>query len=146
MTNLPRLRLNDLVVVADGRKALLLVNQGPPDALDLSVLKTLNAGENPPDAEQQRDRPGRVQKSGGRRSAVEQIDKHQQTEDEFAFDVVRMIPRTTDARVVFVAPPKFLAALRNARADENDIVVLGDIDKDLTHLPVDKLSRALTGG
>ena len=88
-----RVPYNSVVLVADGRKMLLLRNAG--DAAD-PRLEVVNACEQPdlPDREMKTDAPGRaISGFGSARSAFEETDFHQQEEDRFAADTAAMLSR-----------------------------------------------------
>src|SRR5689334_10880290 len=75
------------VFVGDGRKALLLRNEGDAQYPNLKPERVF-AHDNPPTREQGTDKPGRSYASvGGRRSAMEQADWHEIEEQRFARDV-----------------------------------------------------------
>jgi protein required for attachment to host cells len=98
-----------LVLVADGRKAFVLLNQGDAALPDLRVKQTIEAPLNLRTSSQGADRPGRAI-SGGRRSAAEQTDWHQAAEDKFATTVVELLLKSElPQALILVAPPKFLA-------------------------------------
>ncbi len=132
------------IVVADARKALLLVNEGEADVLNLRIERVLEAPDNPPARDQATDRPGRLQ-SGGQRSAVEQTDRHREAEAAFAAEVAAAF--LDPAPVLLTAPPEFLAELRRrmpASAGQTGQTV--QVTKDLVHLPLDEIERRLAGG
>jgi protein required for attachment to host cells len=113
---------NAFVFGGDGRKALLLRNEGDANLLNLKT-KQVFTDQNPPTLEQGTDRPGRAFSSvGAVRSSVSQTDWHQLEEHRFAAEVAAMLERTVrDRRVetlVVVAPPRALADLRKAPRDE----------------------------
>lgn len=74
---------NALVFVGDGRKALFLRNAGDEKFPNLKTEKVFE-DENPPTHEQGSERPGRVSKASGHRSAVEPTDWHDIEEHRFA--------------------------------------------------------------
>jgi len=132
-----------VVLVADARKAMVLVNAGDSTYPNLQVRETMNAAANPKTSNQGSDRPGRTA-VGARRSAVGQTDWHQAAEDEFAVRVSRALDTFDDPpAIVVVAPPKFLAALRKHVSKATTARVVAEIAKDLTHLPVSEIEAAL---
>jgi protein required for attachment to host cells len=134
-----------LVVVADYGKALLIKNSGSPVAPVLEIQQVLEAPENPPSHEQGSDRPGRAV-SGNRRSAVEQTDWHSLAGTRFMEQTAAALERACagePAPIVLVAPPKALADLRSAISDNLRTAVVGEIDKDLTHMSISDISRYL---
>ena len=85
----PALRIphDAYVFVGDGRKALLLRNEGDAQHPNLKTEQVFEH-DNPPTREQGTDKPGRSYASvGGRRSAMEQADWHELEEQRFAKDV-----------------------------------------------------------
>jgi protein required for attachment to host cells len=132
-----------LVLVADGRKALLLSNHGDAAYPDLRVEVSLESAPNPPSHEQGKDRPGRAFESvGHRRSAVETKDIHRESETAFAAQAAEMTLRTIrnrpSAKVIVVAPPAILAELRS-RFSRLAAQIIAEIDKDLTKHPLSEI-------
>lgn len=138
---------NALVLVADGRKYLLLRNTGD---LRQATLACEGHGEqqNAATGAQGSDRPGRAFASvGGARSALAQTDWHQLEEDRFAAGVADMLGRLAEAgdfaELIVVAPPKCLAELRSSLAPQVASRVVAEIAKDLTKHPIDQIARIL---
>ncbi|MCG6122172.1 MAG: host attachment protein [Microvirga sp.] len=138
-----------VVVVGDGRKALVLRNWGHPLACDLRVEEVFNAPDNPATAEQGADRPGRAMGFDGRRSGVEQTDWHELSEQSFARDVARAVEGLIGAKrataIILVAPAKTLAELRRALSSKTREIIVAEIAKDLTGHPVAAIQRLLVG-
>lgn len=136
-----------LVMAADGKKALLLRNEG--DA-KFTVLQTLVHEEiaNPQTHELGTDRPGRSFASAGtRRSGYGETDRHQQAEDRFARHVAEMLAHASqedEVGLVIVAPPHFLGALRAELSDSVRRRVRAEIAKDLVHHETDDIARAIS--
>lgn len=140
-------RHNALVLVADGKKYLLLRNTGD---LRQPVLTYEGGGEkeNAATAAQGSDQPGRAFASvGSSRSAIEQTDWHQIEEDRFAARIADMLGQLARAQdfeeLVIVAPPKCLAELRQAFDRPVTARIIAEIAKDLTKHPVDRIARIL---
>ncbi|MEC5325760.1 host attachment protein [Aurantimonas sp. A3-2-R12] len=135
------------VLVADGRKALVLRNEGGPFNPNLTVEHVLEAPDNPPTSEQGSDEPGRTQ-TQGRRSAVGQTDWHAAAEAAFASKVAeeidRLCARENVRALIVVAPPKALADLRGRFTDAVRKLIVAEIDKDLTKHPVGEIQRHLS--
>jgi protein required for attachment to host cells len=135
------------VFIGDGRKALLLRNEGSPLALKLKTEQVF-ANDNPPTREQGTDKPGRSYASvGSRRSAMEQTDWHELDEQRFAKDITDalytlVIERGIEALVI-AAPPKTLAELRKSMHQEVARRVIAELDKDLTNQPVEAIEKVL---
>jgi protein required for attachment to host cells len=139
------------ILVGDGRKALMLRNDGTPQKPSLNVIDVLKDGENPRTGAQGTDRPGRVIQSNlGMRSSVEQTDWHEIAEDKFAATIASKLNTAAKEnrfeKLILVAPPSSLAALRknlDAKATQR---IVAEVDKDLTKHPVPEITRLLTGG
>jgi protein required for attachment to host cells len=136
------------VFVGDGRKALVLRNEGNPQHPNLKTEQVF-ANDNPPTREQGTDKPGRSYASiGSRRSAMEQADWHEIEEQRFAKDVADTLyalvrERNVEALVI-AAPPKILAELRKAMHQEVARRVIAEVDKDLTNQPINEIEKVLT--
>jgi protein required for attachment to host cells len=131
--------------VADGGKALILVNDGTDQAPVLSVVAR-NEIENPPALQQGTDKPGRRSGSGpDQRSAMETTDWHEFEEsrfvDEFAGRLNRSAQRGLFERLILVAPPKVLGQLRASLSGQAASCVVVEIGSDLTGHPVDEIEK-----
>jgi protein required for attachment to host cells len=138
------------VLVGDGRKALILRNDGTPQKPSLQVVEVLKDDENPPTHEQGSDRPGRsFQSKSNHRSAVEQTDWHEIAEERFAASVALKITGAANdkrfERLILVAPPNTLATLRRKLDPKTAERIVAEVDKDLTKHPVPEIARVLTG-
>ena len=136
------------VFVGDGRKALLLRNEGDAQYPNLKTERVFEQ-DNPPTREQGTDKPGRSYASvGGRRSAMEQADWHEIEEQRFARDVADKLETLVRERsieaLVIAAPPKILAELRKSMHQEVEKRVIAEIDKDFTNQPVHEIEKLLT--
>jgi len=141
------IRKNTLVLVADGKRYLLLRNTGD---LRHPVLTFEGGGEkeNPATNEQGSDQPGRAFASiGSARSAMEQTDWHQIEEDRFAgqmADTLGALAAANDfEELIVVAPPRCLAELRDSFSKAVASRVVAEIDKDLTKHPVSEIASIL---
>jgi protein required for attachment to host cells len=138
---------NALVLVGDGKKALFLRNRGTQREINLVVERELNQ-ENPATRDQGTDRPGRKHGIDGQsRSAIEEVDWHQQAEQRFASEIADTLYQMGHANefdeLVVVAPPKMLGDLRKAFHPEVSQRVVHEVPKDLTAHPLPELSRVL---
>jgi protein required for attachment to host cells len=132
-----------MVLVADARKALFLINKGDEAFLNLQVARALEADPNPRTSDQGADRPGGSH-FGGRRSKFEQTDWHQANEDAFADSVIGALSTFHDVRqLVIVAPPKFLARMRQHLPGQGGPRKIAEIAKDYTHLTVSEIEKKL---
>ncbi|MBN8811325.1 MULTISPECIES: host attachment family protein [Sphingomonas] len=136
-----------IVLVADGRKLLMLRNEG--DALRPNLqLERKEEQENPANGEQASDAPGRsFQSVGARRSAYEETDFHQLEEDRFAADAAALLKaralRNEFESLIIVAPPRTLGALRKHYHKEVSDRLTAEIAKDLTRHTVPQIEEAL---
>jgi protein required for attachment to host cells len=135
------------ILVADGAKALFLENITDAQNPNL-VVRRVEEQDNPPNREQQSDRPGRMPDPGpGQRSGLAEADWHRLEEARFAADAAdilyRMAHRGAFDRLVLVAPPRTLGELRRHLHKEVASRVVAEIAKDLTNHPGDKLEKVL---
>ena len=140
---------NAYVFVGDGRKALVLRNEGDERYLDLKTERVFT-DINPPTHEQGTDRPGREYSSlGAGRSSVTQTDWHDLEEHKFAHDVASVLERIVHERkveaLIVIAPPRALADLRKAFHADVKKKIVAEIDKDLTKHPVYDIEKHLGG-
>jgi protein required for attachment to host cells len=134
-----------LVVVADHARALLIRNSGTAVAPALEVQQVLEAPDNPPTREQGTDRPGRAS-SGSHRSAMDETDWHERAGKSFMAETAKAIEAACAQgyeAVVLVAPPRALADLRDALSEVVRGIVVAELDKDLTGMPIDDIARHL---
>ena len=136
------------IVVCDGQKALFLRNEGDEEFPNLKVDHVTESAETGRTGELGTDRPGRTQNAAGPTSAMEPTDWHARAERHFAEETARAVAaihgKDHKRKIVLVAPPKTLAALRETLGDTVQPSVLAEIDKDLTHHPVHEIERLLT--
>jgi protein required for attachment to host cells len=139
------------VLVADSEKALFLRNVTDAEAPHLVVVGK-KTQENPSDRAQGANNPGRMEDTGvQQRSSLDDTDWHELAKDRFAADLAeRLYAYAHDGafrRIVLVADPRVLGALRKDLHKEVESRVVAEIDSNLTHLPVDEIeahvSRAL---
>lgn len=138
------------VLIGDGRKALVLRNEGDEAFPNLQTTTVFMDQANPATSQLGAERPGRsVEHSSGRRSAMEQTDWHEIAEHRFAQGVASTLCARDNAgeisALVVVAPPRTLAELRIAFSDSLRSKIIAEVNKDLTHHPVHKIERLLTG-
>lgn len=144
------------VVVADGEKYLLLRNKGDRDFLHLEVVDH-EESPNAPAHELSSDRAGRQHDSkrdtGGNveawgTSAMEETDWHRVEEERFARHVADKLAELAAAgrfqALVVIADPRSLGVLRDAWDDRLKSVIVKEIDKDLTNLPLEGIERSIT--
>lgn len=163
---------NAIVVVADGRKLLLLRNEGDAEHPNLQVERK-QLHPNPKDADQKSDAAGRasstqsgagappaaqggsMQAHGGgggaqfapSRGSMNETDYHQLEEDRFAAEVAGMINAGVLAHeletVIVAAPPRTLGELRKHYHKTVEQHLAGEIAKDLTGMTVPEIESAL---
>ncbi len=137
----------DWVVVCDGRKALLLENEGDEMLAKLATREVHEHKEEPTRA-LGTDKPGRVQEMAtGMRSAVEPPDYHDQEETGFLHRLsarLDALVRSKQAHhLVIVAPPRALGVLRKAYSAALRQAIRAEVDHDLIHLPVGEIEERL---
>ncbi len=135
------------VLIADGEKALFLVNEGDGEYPVLRVRHE-EQQENPSDREQSANRPGRQhQRVGEGRSAYDDTDWHELAKERFADHLAELLyeraHRGAFDRIVLVAAPKVLAELRSKIHKEVADRVVGEVPKTLTNHPVDEIEKIL---
>jgi protein required for attachment to host cells len=142
-----KMRSGDLVVVCDGRKALLLENLGDEMFLNLRMQKVLEQ-DNPPTHEQGTGAPGRVHQSmGTARSAVEQTDWHDDAERHFlqmlARELDAAVTRAPGKRLIVIAAPRALGMLRQAYSPVLRHAISAELDKDWVKMPIHEIEKQL---
>lgn len=135
------------VVVCSGAKALIMQNAGDAQLMNLKVLETLTQ-PNEPDREIGADKPGRSHAADGfSRSAVEETNWQDQAEVQFLKQVAGRLDELAQEkdvrRIVLVAPPKALGALRLALTADAQAAISLELAKDYTNMPVDEIERHL---
>jgi protein required for attachment to host cells len=135
------------VLLADGEKALFLRNTVDAISPTLEVVRK-DEQENPSDYDQSANRPGRKGDPGiGQSSAMEDTDWHELAKERFAHELADILYKRAHRNdfdcIVLVATPKVLGKLREQLHKEVREKVVAEIDKDLTHHPLDKVEEML---
>ncbi|WP_306152312.1 host attachment family protein [Roseovarius sp. MMSF_3281] len=135
------------VLIADGEKALFVRNTLDAITPGFEVVKK-EEQENPSDYEQSANRPGRMQDGGaGQLSAMDDTDWHELAKERFADDLADKLYRYAHKgafdRIVLVAPSGVLGQLRKTLHKEVEQRVVGELSKDLTNHPLDKVEKLL---
>lgn len=135
------------VVVCDGAKALIMQNAGDAELMNLKVLETLTQPSEP-DREIGSDKPGRTHAANGLSgSAVEETNWQDQAETQFLKQVAEKLDELVQEkgarRIVLVAPPKALGALRPALGADTQTAISVEVAKDYTNMPIDEIERHL---
>lgn len=136
------------VVVADGEKALILVNQGDDQDMNLT-LRRKDEQDNPKAQDWAADRPGRFNDGPGtQRSAVADTDWHQLEKERFARDLAehlyRAAHRDAFSKLVIIASRVVLSELRTEMHPEVADRVILEVPKVLTNHPIDEIESHLT--
>lgn len=132
------------IVVADSEKALLL--QNVTDHQDPNFEIIAREDQEPPAMDA--DRAGRRPDSGpNQMSAMEQTDFHALARDRFARDLAELLYRHALKgrfdRLVIVASPQVLGALRGELHPVVADKVVAEVPKTLTNLPLRKLEQLI---
>ena len=143
-----KIKSGDWVVVCDGRKALILENEGDAVFPNLRTKET-HEHDDAKTSEQGTDRPGRVHEStGSGRSSVEQTDWHTQSETEFLQGLAKRlddaVSRDQTRSLIVVAPPRALGVLRAAYGQAVQKALTAEIAKDLVNMPIYEIEKLLT--
>tara|TARA_R110000765_G_scaffold17246_1_gene47430 strand:+ start:1492 stop:1950 length:459 start_codon:yes stop_codon:yes gene_type:complete len=131
------------VLIADGEKALFMVNETDDEDPFLQVFRE-EEQENPPNREQAANRRGRFNDGPSvHRSAVADTDWHQLSKDRFAHELAEILYKQAHKgrfdKIVIVAPPATLGELRDAFHQEVSSKVVAEIPKTLTNHPVNEI-------
>jgi len=135
------------VLLADGEKALLLRNTVDAISPALDVVRK-DEQENPSDYDQSANRPGRMKDTGiGQSSAMDDTDWHELAKDRFAHQLADILYKRAHRgdfdRMVLVASPNVLGALRDQLHKTVSEKIVAEIAKDLTNHPLDKVETML---
>jgi protein required for attachment to host cells len=145
------------VIVADGAKYLAMRNIGDAALLQLEVVAQ-ETSDQPAARDLASDRPGRRNDAsratpGGvaswGKSAMEQTDWHARAEMDFATGLAKQLGEWAAAKqfdkLVVIAAPQMLGHLRAAWDQSVAALIIAEIDKDLTGLPVPRIETVITG-
>ncbi len=133
------------VLIADGEKALFMVNETDAEDPFLQVFRE-EEQDNPPNREQAANRPGRFNDGPSvHRSAVADTDWHQLSKDRFARDLSEILYAQAHKgkfdQIVIVAPPNTLGELRAELHQEVTDKIVAEIPKTLTNHPIDEIEK-----
>ena len=142
---------NTLVLVADGRKALFLRNQGDEQQIDLRTASHRER-EDRKDSDIKTDAAGRSSRpagAGGLQDTMEEPDFHQQEEDRFARELAEKVNAMAlagkfDALVV-IAPARTMGELRPLWHKEVGARLVGEHVKEMTDRPIPDIEALLVG-
>lgn len=137
------------ILVADGARAQILENQGPGTGL-VAALDHDFAAPHGANSALGTERPGKGSgAAGGTGHAVgPKVDWHEFAKERFARDVAAVLDKAAAAgafdRLVLVAPPKTLGALRKELKADTRARVTEEVNKDLTHLDAGAIVQHLS--
>ena len=134
------------IVVADAEKALLLENVTDHENPNFRIISREDNAEETEVA----DRPGRRPDGGpSQMSAMSEDNWHELSRDRFAHELAALLygkaHKGAFTRLVVVAAPQVLGALRQELHSEVAGKVVAEIPKTLTNHPVDKLESLIKG-
>ena len=124
-----------LILVADGGSMQLLRNGGTDISPHCELIETRHC-DNPLAHADGSERPGRAFESAGvARHAYAADDMHQRRKDEFAGTAFAALRRHLQPgmRVIIVAPPRTMGAIRDHYFPGFDAHLTAEIDRDLAH-------------
>jgi len=147
MHELPEIPHDCLLLVGDGRKAIVLRNTGAQRRLKFEPLRVFEH-ETPRTRELGTDRPGRaIAGISESRNAYEATDWHHLEESRFLQGVEQALARAVQnhpkAQIVVVLPPKWLGEFRAKMSAKLKPHVIGEVAKDLTNHSVTDMERVL---
>ncbi len=137
------------IVIADGSRAHILLNEGPDKPLSFGPGSDFRHAT-PPNRDIYTERPGRTHEPAGvSRSAEDRNDAHAQQKGQFvqtliAFLKEKLCMKDFD-RWVLVAPPEILSDFRDNLDHTLKDALSGELAKDLTKIPSDKILAHLHG-
>ncbi len=138
------------ILIADGARARIAVNRGPGKGLKAALDHDFAASHAPTRAFTS-DKPGRgfERADGARHGVGPRVDWHTFEKHLFAESMAQVLDAAAQARtfdrLILVAPPKTLGALRQALKTRTRDMVTGEVGKDLTHVPLHRLAGYLQG-
>jgi protein required for attachment to host cells len=135
------------VMICDGKRALLLRNEGDAGLLNLRRV-SVREQINPATRDQGSDAAGRaVSPTGCHSGCVEATDWHEIQETRFADLLADELNKAAHEHafreLVVVAPPKTLAELRRELSKDAQGRIAAEIAKDLTHHTIPEIEKAL---
>lgn len=136
------------IIVADGGHARILANDGPGKGLH-QIKGAHWDGDRQPSREIMADKPGSAFDSAGqgRHGVAPSADPREQVETAFLHQLVGYLSahEASDAfdRLVLVAEPHALGILRKQLPGSLQQRIYGELDRDLTKVPVDKIGDHL---
>lgn len=129
------------ILVADAEKARIWVNLGPGKGLELHSKGDFSQ-ETHKAEKIGSDKPGRAFESAStaRHAYQPKIDLHRAEKRNFSKGVVDILNRgaleKSFERLILVAPPQLLGDIRQFLNEHAKARIVGELAKDLTHIPV----------
>lgn len=140
---------NTWVLVAASEKALFLRNEGDDEYPNLEVVREMEQ-DNPPNREQAANRRGRLnddRDGGAHLSAVDDTDWHRLTKERFAKDIsdklYQLAHKGKFDKLIICAAPLVLGEMRKEMHQEVVNRIVGELDKNLTGMPLDEIEQHL---
>jgi len=138
-----------LVLVADGRKMLLLRNHGDQNQIDLRT-ESHDVRDDSKDSEMKTDSPGtQSPRVGIGRDTMEETDFHQLEEDRWVKDAADELKkralRNDFEALAIIAPPKALGVLRKELHKEVEKRIVLTLNKEMTDRPIPDIEELLVG-
>jgi len=135
------------VVVCDGAKALVLENAGNRKTPSLKT-KEVYEQDDAKTHDLGTDKPGRAFSPAGHgRSAMEQTDWHDQSEQRFLTKLAARLDKAVLAgetpSLIVVAPARAIGVLRRAYSSHVRQALRAEVEKDYVMLPLDEITRHL---
>ncbi|MFT6075270.1 MAG: protein required for attachment to host cells [Yoonia sp.] len=132
------------IVLADTQSVRIAVNDGPSKGVYGHCTHGLKA----PKITSLSDAPGMTNAAvGPNRGGIADPDLKGQAAHAFAADIIQYLEASLTKgefqRLILIAPAAMLGLLRKAMTPALKHTLLGDIPKDLTHLPLDELPKHL---
>ena len=133
------------IVLADTQSVRIAVNDGPSKGVYGHSAPGLKA----PPVTSLSDAPGMTNAAvGPNRGGIAEPDLKGQAAHAFATDITQYLEASLAKgdfqRLILIAPAAMLGMLRKAMTPALKNALLGDIPKDLTHLPLDELPKHLS--
>ena len=142
-------RIKTWILIADGARARIVLNDGPGRGIKPGPDKEFE-GVNAPNRDIVSDRPGRAfnsSGSGGRHGMEPRTDPHEHEQRSFHHRIAAYLDEAAKRgdfdRLVVVAPPKALGNLRTELSGPTRAKIVGEINKDLTHVSIRDLASYL---
>lgn len=136
------------ILIADGARARVFKNEGPGKGVQLALDQEFS-GENLASRDLVSDKSGRTFDSGGdgRHAKVPHSDPHRNAKHDFAREMAKFLDQENTKnsydRLIIVAPPQTLGDLRSELTNAARKKLTGEINKDLTHIPIGEIADHL---